>query len=211
MIRVGFLGGTFDPPHRGHLALAQGALATGEIDRVLLVPCRIPPHKDRPDLTPASLRLHLTQLLAVEDPRLDVCDLELQREGPSFTIETIRELLRLYPDRSYRLIVGADMVPAFATWREAETLLELAPPLVGDRPGTVLPADLVADGPKDLSLRARTLLQRGRFFLPPCPISSTMIRERMAAGEDVTPFLPPRIAAYLYEHRCYGIKRGVED
>lgn len=202
--RIGLLGGTFDPPHRGHLQLAQAALATGWIDAVWLVPSATPPHKERPDITSATHRLALTKELAKEDPRFAVSDIEFERNGPSYTIETVRHLRHNYPDAAFRLVIGADMALYFGSWRSAGELLRLAPPMVADRPGSPLPADLSATPPEGLSSEEGLILQQGRFFMPETPVSSTAIRQQLHAGQDASPLLTPSVLRYIQTHRLYA-------
>ncbi|MCX7934463.1 MAG: nicotinate (nicotinamide) nucleotide adenylyltransferase [Planctomycetota bacterium] len=201
---VGILGGTFDPPHRGHLLLAQAACAAARLSRVLLIPAANPPHKKRADMAPACHRLAMTKLLAEADSRLGVDDREIRRGDTSYTIDTLRELAAEHPEWRLRLIMGADMAMIFHTWRAAEEVLRLAPPLVAERPGTPLPPDLVSAGPAEISVAGRRLLQSGRFFMPACDISSTRIRAALGRGEDVSAFLLSSVLAYIQRHGLYG-------
>jgi len=201
---VGILGGTFDPPHRGHLLLAQSSLAAACLTRVLLIPAAWPPHKSRPDMTPGNHRLAMVRLLAAADERLAVDDREIRRGGTSYTIDTLRSIAGEHPDWQLRLIMGADMVMIFHTWREAEEVLRLAPPLVAERPGSPLPADLTIHGPSAISPEGRRLLQNGRFAMPACDISSSRIRAALWRGEDVSPFLLTPVLEYIRTHGLYG-------
>jgi len=211
---VGLLGGTFDPPHRGHRALAAAALACGRLDAVWLVPSARPPHKDRPGMSSPGHRLAMARLLAESLGRTEVSDIELRREGPSFTVDTVRELARLHPDRRFRLVIGWDMAVSFATWREAGRLARLAPPLVAWRPspGTALgtPAknpDCFGEWPEIL----RTIPGHpcGEMCLPmrPDSVSSTAVRAALANGQP-RPFPPdwlvPAVSAYIKRHHLYA-------
>ncbi len=200
---VGLLGGSFDPPHRGHLHLARAALATGEVDEVWLIPARQPPHKRGRALNAPHHRLAMTALLCREDPRLHCNPCEIERPGPSYTVETLRQLRSAHPATSYRLIIGADMIMDFDAWKEAETILALAPPLVAERPGSPLPADLVAEGPPGLAPEDRRVLQEGRFPLEPCGISSSAIRQRLRQSESVSADLTPAVIDYIAQHKLY--------
>lgn len=202
-MRYGLLGGTFDPPHFGHLALARAALATGWIDRVLLMPAFDPPHKSRSDMTPAPLRLALAQALAEEDPRLDASPFEIDRGGTSYTIDTIRALLATHPADTFRLIVGADMALQMHTWREADALVPLARPMVAARPGSDLPPDFLTDPAPGLLPENRRILQDGRFPMEPVDISSTTLRAALAAGEDCRALVPAPVLDCIRAHGLY--------
>ncbi len=180
-MRVGIFGGSFNPPHRGHLALARAVLERDLVDRVLLIPAAVPPHKAAPSVTP-DVRFEMTRLLAAEDEHFGVDDIELRRVGPSFTIDTILELRRRLPESGFRLVIGSDMAKSFATWRCYRDLLRLAPPLVAERPDSPLgPDDFTAFGEED-----GAILRRGVFPMRPVDISSTAVRRRVAegAGDD---------------------------
>jgi nicotinate-nucleotide adenylyltransferase len=208
-MRIGILGGTFDPPHAGHLALARAACDAAALDRVLLVPARQPPHKRGRPITPARHRLAMARCLAEEDPRLSASDVELRRPPPSYTIDTLRILRGMAPSVSYRLIIGEDMARIFGTWREAEAVLRLAPPLVAARPGTDGDAgsghgDGDASRPPRLSRAARALLRGGRFPMTPVDLSSTEIRDAFRKGRRVPGALPERVRAYIRREGLYG-------
>ena len=186
---TGILGGTFDPPHRGHLALARAALASGNVDRVIFIPAHAPPHKQRPDISPAPVRLAMTRLLADENPRLSVDPLELERGGPSFTIDTVRTLRGRNSSETFRLLVGLDMAVTLHEWREAEELLRLAPPLVVFRPG--------AEWPPDLSME--------RLEMTEMDVSSTAIRNAVRSGDNafLERWLTPLVLAFVRERGLY--------
>lgn len=203
-MRYGLLGGTFDPPHLGHLALARAALATGWIDRILLMPANHPPHKSRPDLTPAPLRLELARALAREDDRLTVCDLEIARGGTSYTIDTLRTLHDTHPGDSFRLLIGADMALQMHTWRDADVLVPLARPMVAARPGSDLPADFLTAPAPGLQPETRRILQEGRFPMEPVDLSSTAIRHALATGKDCAGLLPASVLACIRARGLYA-------
>ena len=178
---IGILGGSFNPPHRGHLSLARAVLDRGLVDGVILAPAAVPPHKETPREADAATRLRMTELLAEEDSRLAADGLELERPGPSFSIDTVRELAAAHPDNSYRLVIGSDMARTFSAWREFRELLNLAPPLVAERPGASLsgPAEKLYPG---LAPDEAARLASGRFPMAPMDVSSTLARRLLAAG-----------------------------
>lgn len=204
---AGLLGGTFDPPHFGHLALARAALAAGSLDELRLLPANRPPHKSRPDLTPARHRLAMLHRLVEGDHRLRIEELELNRPGPSYTIDTLRELREREPQTEFRLIIGADMIAEFHLWREAEAVIRQGRPLVAVRPGYPLPADF-RQSELGLSPEAAAILQVGRFAMPPHPASSTAVRQAAAAGQSLAELVPPGVAEYIAAHGLYQNAAG---
>ncbi len=208
MTVAGLLGGTFDPPHYGHLALAQAALVAGNLDELRLLPANRPPHKSRPDLTPAPHRLTMLRLLIAGDDRLRIEELELGRPGPSYTIDTLRTLARREPQTRFRLIIGADMIAEFHLWREAEAVIRQGCPLVAVRPGYALPADL-RKADLGLSPAAAEVLQAGRFAMPPHPASSTAVRQAVAAGASLAELVPPAVAEYIAAQGLYRNRSGI--
>lgn len=215
-MRIGLLGGSFNPPHRAHLALARAALADGRVDRVLLMPAGLPPHKPGVPLTAAVHRLAMTRLLAEDrdGEGIEVSGRELRRDGPSFTIDTVRALRRDRPGTVWRLIVGWDMAISFATWREAAALADLAPPLIARRPpeeseagGETGAAAVTATDLAALPAMLRAAAGEGLLAMPPMAVSSTHLRERLAAGAgdaELLEFLPPAVLAYIRRHGLYG-------
>lgn len=201
---VGILGGSFNPPHVGHLALGRTVLDSGLADLVCLVPAASPPHKAVPAEADAETRMKMTQLLAEEDSRLCVDGLELRRQGPSFTIDTLRELSERNPDNTYRLIIGSDLAKTFSSWREYKAILRLAPPLVAERPDD--PFSGKGDFPGMLPEEAAAL-SAGRFPMKPVDVSSTLIRRLFASGADdaeLSRYLTPRVLAFIRRMGLYA-------
>lgn len=205
MRTIGILGGSFNPPHRGHLALARTVLELALAEEVVLVPAAMPPHKAPPREADPPTRLAMARLLAAEDPRLSVDDLELRRAGPSYSVDTVRQLAAAHPENRYRLIIGSDMAASFASWREYRELLRLAPPLVAERPDSILsgtPEEMFAG----MKPEECAILFRGRFAMRPVDMSSTKIRELLRRGADddaLRPFLTPAILAFIRERDLY--------
>jgi nicotinate-nucleotide adenylyltransferase len=197
-VRLGLLGGTFNPPHLGHLVCAQEAYLQLGLEQLLLVPARLPPHK-AVDADPGiEHRLELCRLAVAGDPRLGVSDLEAGREGPSYTVDTLEQLHYQMPDSELFLIVGADVAVGFAGWREPDRVLALATVAVAERPGTS--RAVVEDVLGRLSGGARS-----RFFeMPEIGISSTMLRERVRTGESTRYLMPETVRDYIDQHRIYS-------
>ncbi len=208
-MKIGIVGGTFNPPHLGHLALARTVLDLGLVDRAMLLPASVPPHKAAPTESTAD-RLAMTILLASEDERIDVDDIELARSGPSFTIDTVRQLTAARPNDSFRLVIGSDMAKSFGSWRSYQDLLRSAPPLSAERPDDVFanppggPAPL-HDFPR-LTAGEAEIIWRGRFPMKPIDISSTKIRDLVASGADdgvLLSCVTKPVLAYIRDHELY--------
>lgn len=193
--RIGVFGGTFDPPHRGHLAVATAARDQLGLDRVLLVVAN-DPWKKSPgrDVTPATDRLALVRaLVRGGDGRslagLEVSDAEIRRGGPSYTVVTLRELRSAYPDAELYLIIGRDLADDFGSWHEASQIEMLATIVVVDRPGFV---SEVPRGWKVLSV-------------PPVDISSTELRAQLRGGGDVSEHLTQPVIDEIRSRELYGV------
>ena len=197
-MRTGILGGTFNPPHLGHLVCAQEAYIQLRLARVMLVPARIPPHKPVDEEPGASHRLEMCRLAVQGDEqRFEVSDLEIRREGPSYTVDTLEELHSTKPDNELFLIVGADIAAGLPKWHEAERVISQATVAVAQRPGTSREAVTHA-------LRQIPGGEAGRFFeMPEIGISSTMLRERVRAAESTRYLMPEAVRAYIDHHRLY--------
>ncbi len=174
--RIGILGGTFDPPHIGHLVVAQDALESLELDRLIVVPAGRPPHREA--LLDAETRLALVRLAFEGDDRFQVSDVEVEREGPSWTVDTLEwARLELDPDVLY-LIVGADQLRSFRGWRQPERILRLARLAVMTRPGEELKG---SDVPHEVIAVTRV------------DLSSTRIRRRLEEGMSIRYTVPERL------------------
>jgi len=197
-VRIGILGGTFNPPHLGHLICAQEAYLQLGLDRVTLIPARIPPHKPVEDEPGPEHRLELCRLAIQGDDRFDVSDLEVGREGPSYTVDTLEELHSSAPEHELFLIVGGDIAAGLPSWHEPERVLSLATVAVAKRRGTPWAA---VDG----ALRSLQGGERARFFrMPRIGISSTMLRDRVRAGEPIKYYVPDPVIGYIDQHHLYA-------
>lgn len=195
-MRVGVVGGTFDPIHVGHLAVARAALECVPLDLVLLVPAALPPHRGAAE-APAADRLEMARLAAAGEPRLEVSDLELRRGGASYTVDTLEELRRIRPGDSLYLVLGWDAAREIRSWRRPERVLALATLVVVSRPHLPAPgeADLRAAGLDP----ERTVLCDARTP----EVAATAIRDRVAAGEPLDGLVEPAVAAYIAGHGLY--------
>jgi len=196
--RIGVLGGTFDPPHVGHLWLATLAADALHLDRVLFMPAGQPPHKLGRKLTSAADRLLMTRLAIAGDPTFSLCPVEIERPGPSFTVDSVEELLRMYAGARLYLLMAADSLAQIDTWREPDRLLTLVEWAVGPRPGSAAP---VGD-----DLRRRFGPAASRIHLldgPSLDVSASEIRRRVAAGKAIRYLVPRAVEALIVERGLY--------
>jgi len=196
--RVGILGGTFNPPHLAHLVCASQAASQLSLDRVLLTPNAVPPHKEaRMDPGPAE-RLELCRLAVAGDDRLRVCDLEIARGGPSYTVDTLRVLHERDPEDHLTFILGGDIALGLPSWHEPEAVLELATLAVAERSGAVR---------GDVTARLREAfgdLPRLEFFdMPRIDLSSSDVRRRIGAGSSIRYLVPDPVADRIEQKRLY--------
>jgi nicotinate-nucleotide adenylyltransferase len=196
--RIGILGGTFNPPHIGHLICAQEAYLQLRLDRVVLMPAGQPPHKPLDDDPGARHRLKLCRRAVAADARFEVSDLEVLREGLSYTVDTLQSLHSQMPDSELFLIVGGDVAAGLPTWREPDRVLSLATLAVARRRGTTRKSI-------DEALAGIRGGERSEFFrMPTVGISSTDIRHRVQMQEPITYLVPDAVASYIDEHGLYG-------
>jgi nicotinate-nucleotide adenylyltransferase len=198
-LRVGILGGTFNPPHLGHLICAQEAYLRLKLDRVILMPAGRPPHKPALEGEPGpGHRLELCRRAVGDDSRFDVSDLEVRRDGPSYTVDTLIELRSLTPDSELFLIVGGDVAAGLPSWHQPERVLSLATLAVAKRRGTT-------QASIDHALSGLQGGDRAEFFrMPRIGISSTEIRQRVQLQQPIKYLVPEPVASYIDEHRLYG-------
>ncbi len=196
---VGILGGTFNPPHLGHLALARHALREAGLDAVWLMPVRTPPHKQpEPGLAGAEQRLAMCRLAAEGIARLHASELEVERMGPSYTADTLDQIHEQKPEIRLTLILGADMALTLPQWRRPHRIVELADLAVAERGG--VGRDRVMESLRELRVESG----RVRFLaMPEVAISSSLIRERIERGLAVDELVPGAVARYIAEQRLY--------
>lgn len=188
MKTVGIFGGSFNPPHLGHTALASAVVEAGLADEVWMVLSPLNPLKEAPaELVADSHRWRMLQLAVEGKPGLKACDVELSMPRPSYTAATMRRLTELYPDVRFRLVIGQDNWEIFSSWRESDTLRRLYAPIVYRR-GADAPPVTGAD-----TLSGAPLL----------PVSSTDVRRAVAAGLPVNNMVAPEVYRYIIEHKLY--------
>jgi nicotinate-nucleotide adenylyltransferase len=191
---VGLFGGTFDPIHIGHLIVAEEARERVGLDRVIFVPCGIPPHKRSERISSGSARLEMTRLATQGNPGFEVSEFEVSRDEASFTIETVRHFsMKLGQDTELFLIIGADSVLEMSAWKNPIELLAESRPIVVSRPGFDL-------NKVELWLRGRVLLVEDVML----SVSSTDIRARVASGRSIRYLVPPPVLSYIVENKLYS-------
>jgi nicotinate-nucleotide adenylyltransferase len=192
-LKVGLMGGTFDPIHLGHLRAAESAREALGLDRVAFVPAGVPPHKEAP-LSAAIDRYAMVCLATAGHAHFVPSDFEIRRDGKSFTVDTVAALLAEAPSDSITVIVGSDTFPEMPTWREPERLFSLAEVAVVERPGE-------REGPT----RALPAGARGvhRVKGPALDVSATDVRERVRRGESVRYLVPEAVAEYIAKRGLY--------
>jgi nicotinate-nucleotide adenylyltransferase len=192
--RIGIMGGTFDPIHHGHLVAASEVQSWFDLDEVIFVPTGEPWQKAHRDVSPAEHRYLMTVIATAANPRFEVSRVDIDRSGPTYTIDTLRELAALHPDADLYFITGADAMAALLTWQDHEELFKLAHFVGCTRPGHEL---------TDVSLEG---LPRDRITLveiPALTISSTDCRHRVESGEPVWYLVPDGVVQYIGKHELY--------
>jgi len=189
--RVGVMGGTFDPVHHGHLVAASEVAARFELDEVVFVPTGHPTFKQDQDVTVAEHRYLMTVIATASNPRFTVSRVDVDREGLTFTVDTLRDLKAQRPDAELFFITGADAIEQILTWKDAEELFTMAQFVAVTRPGHTLSVDGL---PGD---RVHVL------EIPALAISSTDVRERARAGQPVWYLVPDGVVQYIAKHRLY--------
>ncbi|HSS04128.1 MAG TPA: nicotinate-nucleotide adenylyltransferase [Solirubrobacterales bacterium] len=195
---IGVLGSAFNPPHLGHLALAQEALWQLGLDEVVLVPTGEAPHKRILDDPGRELRLAMTRLAAADDPRFSVSTLEVERDGPSYTYETLELLAREKGEPELVFVMGADAAVGLESWREPRRVVKLARLAVARRSG-------VSDA--DVGAVMRSLDAAGRatmLEMPQFGVSSSAVRERAAARRPLRYLVPEAVARFIEEKGIYS-------
>jgi nicotinate-nucleotide adenylyltransferase len=189
--RLGVMGGTFDPIHHGHLVAASEVQSVFDLDEVVFVPTGQPWQKDDREVSPAELRYLMTVVATASNPRFTVSRVDVDRPGPTYTIDTLRDLHRQYPDADLFFITGADALAQILSWKAVDELFELARFVGVNRPGH----ELSGDG---LPAERVSLME-----VPAMAISSTACRERVRAGEPVWYLVPDGVVQFIAKYRLY--------
>lgn len=194
MSKIGVLGGTFDPVHAGHLALAHAAKEEYALDRVIFVPAFIPPHKqDRQNITPAPFRYRMVETAIKDHPGFEISDVEFVRPGPSYTVDTLRTLKNQNPEDQLFLIIGADSLPEIPRWKKPDEICKLAEFLVAPR------SNVEVKNPFSSGVHW--------IHMKEIPISASNLRQMLERGEMIPPdILPTEVLLYIHQHHLYESK-----
>jgi len=192
-LRIGIFGGTFDPPHVGHVSVARDVADALDLDRVLWLPAARSPHKPEQPLTSTDTRMEMVRAIAAADDRFHVDDSEIRRAPPSYTVDTLEELRIRHPDAQLYLIIGVDQYQAFDAWRDPERVRELATLAVMDREG--VPVDVLE------SEAVRVPVHR-------VDVSSTLVRARAAGGLSLEGFVPEEVGKIIEREELYRTHRS---
>jgi nicotinate-nucleotide adenylyltransferase len=191
-LKIGVLGGTFDPIHVAHLLLAEQAREQLQLDRVLFIPAGDPWRKASRRVVPALHRLAMTRLAVADEPSFEVDDCEVTREGPTYTVDTLRELHERHPDDQIYLLLGEDALADLPFWHEPESIADHVTVVVAPRGGVVLP---------ELPFDPESVI---RIKMPFLDVSSTDLRARARRGKSLRYLVPDAVAEYIREHKVYS-------
>lgn len=197
--RVGILGGTFDPIHIGHLVTAEAVRNEYDLDKVIFIPAAIPPHKQKQMVTEARHRYIMTVLATCSNPYFEVSPIEMNRPGPSYTIDTIYELIERYgEDTDFYFITGADTIQEIPTWDRIEELLGICEFIAATRQGCLPDVDNIKEYFGELGGK-----RIHRLNTPELEISSTDIRARVKNGVSIKYIVPLSVEQYIYKEGLY--------
>lgn len=198
--RVGFMGGTFDPIHHGHLVTAESVYESFDLEVVIFIPAGSPPHKPGSEVTEAHHRLNMTRLATESNPHFSVSSVEIEREGPSYTIETMRYFRGRYgPEADLYFITGVDAVMEMRQWRNSEGLFELCTFIAATRPG--YPTDSFFRFRDQLSSEHRKAVKM--LAVPALAISSSDLQRRVCSGRSIKYLVPEPVERYIYDNGLY--------
>jgi len=189
---LGVLGGTFDPIHVGHLVLTEQVREKFQLERVIFIPCASPPHKTEQELSSTRDRFEMTKLALEGSSYFFVSDIELKREGLSYTVETLRELKELYKDSEIYFLTGSDVLNEITTWKDPEEIYKLAKIVIGIRPG------FDKFDPENHFAKKSIIVN-----ITGIDISSTQIREKVRNGQSIKYLVPSKVEEYIKKKNLY--------
>lgn len=196
--KIAILGGTFNPPHNGHIHLLKAFSEEFDFDKILIIPTAVPPHKEVKELASGEQRLKMCEL-AFEG--CEICDYEIKRGGKNYTADTLDYLKSVYPESRFYFIMGTDMLLSFASWRDPERIIKNAVLLCDSRESRVSADELRRFAKEKLELdETRCIISD----VKPLEISSTEVRERIKNGESVEKLLPQRVREYIEKEGLYA-------
>ena len=201
-MRLGIFGGTFDPVHFGHLALAEECLAAANLDELWLVPAASPPHKGGKKLSRFDQRKEMLELAIAGNEKFKVEPMEADRPGPSFTIDTLEEIHKRKPNDELFLIIGGDSALEFSTWKDPDKIASLATLVVRIRPGFIMPTEqeFISQLGKELGVVPKVIFVAGPPFLD---VSSSLLKERVSNNKSIRYLLPRAVEVYIQQKKLY--------
>jgi nicotinate-nucleotide adenylyltransferase len=204
-VRLGILGGSFDPPHIGHLLAAVDAYEALKLDKLVFVPTAVQPLKASAKVAAAHQRLAMVKLLVGSDPRFDVDAVEINRAGLSYTVDTLETFAQRFPQAERFFLVGEDAIAAFGAWRDPEQILRLARLAILRRAKEAMKGGGGGGGGGGAAVDSETNLPSGTIALATrlVDVSSTEIRERIRDGKSIRGFVPESVAAFIETERLY--------
>jgi nicotinate-nucleotide adenylyltransferase len=191
-MEIGLFGGSFNPPHVAHLIVAEVARDQFGFDEVWWIPNATPPHKSQVDLAAVEHRLEMTRRAVADNPAFRLCDIEVERAGVSYTVETVRALQEQHPGTDFALLIGSDSLDHFAEWHEPEEIAERVPLVVYKRPGVI-----------DAVPESRFANQVWFVAAPVMEVSGTEIRSRCRADRSIRYLVPETVRDYIETHGLY--------
>ncbi len=198
--KIGIFGGTFNPVHNGHIRLLNSLARECRFDRIIVIPTALPPHKQVSHLASGEQRMKMCSL-AFEDFRgIEISDYEIKKGGKSYTFETLAHFKTVYPNSALYFIMGTDMFLSFGEWREPQKILENAILLCGARDNSVSFEEIDYYAHKKLGLNEK---QYKICFAEPFEISSSELRAKLVAGEDISMYVPKKVLQYIYSEKLY--------
>ncbi len=199
MSNIGLFGGTFNPIHSGHTRLLKSVMEKMDFEKVIVLPDRIPPHKEAHNLVSGKQRYEMCKLAFEDTPKVEISDWELKRRGKSYSVYTVRHFKKLYPNDKLCFIMGSDMLLIFDKWYKYEEILSMATLVCISRDDE--------DTAKKLREYAQKLTEKGGEVVildtPPMELSSSEIREKLQKSEDCSCYLPEKIVQYICENNLY--------
>ena len=187
-MKIGLLGGSFNPIHIGHLILAESAKGQLSLEKILFIPSHLPPHKTAQGVVSAKHRYEMVRLAVKDKASFGVSDIEVQRRGTSYTIETVKTLRKKMPSATFTFLIGSDCLKGLSTWKEIEALFRLCRFVIAKRPR--FPLTGVPNGFQKINI-------------PQIDVSSRVIRERIAEGKSIAYQVPRTVALYIQKHHLY--------
>jgi nicotinate-nucleotide adenylyltransferase len=197
-LKIAIFGSAFNPVHSGHLLIAHNAAKSLQLDKVLFVPCALPPHKPADELVSDEHRIEMIRLAIAGEPKFELLTYELDRGGISYSIETVRHVRSLFPDSEIFFIIGSDNFETIGSWREFPKIIELCEFLVIERPGKPLVVP-----PPTVSVELLPKFKYRIFTGPTQKVSSSEIRELVRAGKNVSHLLVRPVYEYVHKNQLY--------